>query len=106
MSEDPKYTLWLKPSASAFDKNSATERLLQFEGVTDAQFSEIEMSGVSRREALLAVTLSVTANFATDGIKAVVELLTEESNATIVMCRRPDGQDVPLESIINTDGPK
>lgn len=44
----------------------------------------------------MAITLSVTANFATDGLKAAFKVLTVDEGAEVIMCRRPDGSEEEL----------
>ena len=47
----------------------------------------------------MAVSLSVTANFATDGIKFVIDKLTDEGKAEVVYCRNPDGEEIPIDQL-------
>jgi len=68
------------------------------EDVVSVSANSVDIAGITKKEAVLAVALSVTANFATDGLKAIFAHFEEEDAARVVLCRRPDGSKVPLNS--------
>jgi len=49
---------------------------------------------------LMAVSLSVTANFVTDGLKLVFSKLTDDASNEVVYCRRPDGEEIPVGDLV------
>ena len=99
MTEDIQYTLWVKPGTSDADLQAVVRELQGVEGVISANALPLPGTGVTSREVVMAITLSVLANFTTDGLKAVFQLVTADETNEIIMCRRPDGTEENLEAI-------
>lgn len=97
MSQAEQYTIWVKPVGTPYDINSIVANVAALEDVLTASRTNIDASGISKKEAVFAVALSVTANFATDGLKVIFSHFEAGKAAKVVMCRRSDGSDVPVK---------
>lgn len=92
------YTILIKPDPTA-DISGIESVFAAADGVLAVDVSTAQISGLTRKEALLAITLSVTANFATDGLKLIIDQLNPEERERIVYCRRADGEEVDLSHL-------
>ncbi len=98
MDQTEKYTIWLKPTGGSVDAEHVMRSLKPMKDVVSVETVEIDVAGITKKEAILAVTLSVTANFATDGLKAIFAHFEDDETANVVLCRRSDGTNVPLNT--------
>lgn len=97
------YLLWVKPDDPAIDIQSLESSLCEIAGVEGAEISPLPALGANKKEVVMAVSLSVTANFLYDGLKVVFNKITEEGNAEVVYCRRPDGEEVPVDQLTDSN---
>ena len=100
MSDRVNYIIWIKQADHNQCEAGLVEALRTLDAVDEVEVRPTEVPGLTRKEAILAVTLSVTANFATDGIKEVIDLLREQERGTVVHCRKPDGKELDLTKFI------
>lgn len=96
MAQNEQYTIWLQPLGSVTELEESIKLLSELQEVISTSTTNIEAPGITKKEAVLAVALSVTANFATDGLKAVLSHIQEDETAKVVLCRRPDGSNFPI----------
>lgn len=96
MEQTEQYTIWIKPLRDVTVVNDTIKSLVELDGIISASSTNIDAPGITKKEAVLAVALSVTANFATDGIKAIISHLQEDEVSKVVLCRRPDGSNLSI----------
>lgn len=96
MHQTVQYSIWVKPTGQGYDIRDAVTNVAALKGVVSATSTNVDVSGITKKEAVFAVALSVTANFATDGLKAIFDHLEKDDSAKVVLCRRTDGSDAPV----------
>lgn len=100
MSDKVNFVIWIKQADRNQREADLVEALRTLDAIDEVEILPTEVPGLTRKEAILAVTLSVAANFATDGIKEVIDLLREQERGTVVHCRKPDGTELDLKTVV------